>query len=223
MKTFEKMKLTLTKLLADQKYICVTCDVWSSRANSFLGATVHLLNCNFERISYVLAFRRLKSKQTHKELSIELKNILRSYEIKNTQVTNVCTDGGSAFCKASRIFGNGHDKLVETASENFNPYKPIEDVEADLTVQSMPYMTEEDGEAFCSNILTFGTEVLEEHKDGNSSNDSNDIQEEDFLPGNLDSIESETDDLLADKDNSNEGHFTDLPPQQRCLSSDSYQ
>lgn len=156
----------------------------------------------------------MKSKQTHKELSVELRNILSSFENKNEQVTNICTDGGSAFCKAFRIFGNVHDKLVDTTSENVYSDEAIENLEADLSMQSMPYMIEEDGEAFCSNTATFGTESLEEHIYGNNLTDIVNVQEEDIFQENIDS----TDDSLADKDNSNEENFTNLPPQRRCLS-----
>lgn len=53
---FKEMKAKLIELLEKQKYICITCDVWSSRAQSFIGFTVHYLEL-YERKSFALAFR----------------------------------------------------------------------------------------------------------------------------------------------------------------------
>lgn len=54
---FTAMKTKLIEVLSEQQYVCVTTDVWSSRAQSYLGMTVHFLLPSYERISFVLAFR----------------------------------------------------------------------------------------------------------------------------------------------------------------------
>lgn len=45
---FDEMKKKLIDLLIRQDYICVTCDVWSSHAQAFLGMTVHFIDENYE-------------------------------------------------------------------------------------------------------------------------------------------------------------------------------
>lgn len=57
---FKEMKSSLREILKQQKYLCITADVWSSRAQSYLGVTVHFINNSFERESYLLAFKELK-------------------------------------------------------------------------------------------------------------------------------------------------------------------
>lgn len=52
---FDEMKKKLTVLISKQDYICVTCDVWSSQAQSYLGMTVHFYNDELELQSFVLA------------------------------------------------------------------------------------------------------------------------------------------------------------------------
>lgn len=101
---YDEMKKRLTILLGKQKYICITTDVWSSRAQSYLGMTVHFINANFERESYVLSFRQLEHKQTYEELTSEIVAVLREYEIVVDKITHIVTDGGSAFCKAFKVF-----------------------------------------------------------------------------------------------------------------------
>lgn len=61
---YDRMKTNLKSILSKQKYVCATCDVWTSRAKSFLGMTVHFIDSKYVRQSYVLAFRQLKQKQT---------------------------------------------------------------------------------------------------------------------------------------------------------------
>lgn len=69
----KKMKSTLKDILAKQEYLCITCDVWSSRGQSYLGVTVHFLNSDLQktqhRESYVLAFKQLHARQTYVELA----------------------------------------------------------------------------------------------------------------------------------------------------------
>lgn len=57
---FNEMKSTLREILSKQKYLCVTADVWSSRAQSYLGITVHFLDEMFVRNSYLLALKSLR-------------------------------------------------------------------------------------------------------------------------------------------------------------------
>lgn len=84
---FNVMKLKLTDALKRQDHICVTCDVWSSRAQSYLGMTVHFLNANFERESFMLAFREMKHKQTHDVLAREIIKVFSDYGINVEKVT----------------------------------------------------------------------------------------------------------------------------------------
>lgn len=103
----------LMDILKEQKYVCVTADVWSSRAQAYLGMTVHYLTPQFERKSFLLALRSLKSKQAHDVLAAEINKILREFELPHYKVTHILTDGGSAFCKAFKRFGKGNDTYVE--------------------------------------------------------------------------------------------------------------
>lgn len=54
--TFENVKLKLIKLLELQKYVCVTADVWTSHVQSYLGVTIHFLNQQYQRESYLFIY-----------------------------------------------------------------------------------------------------------------------------------------------------------------------
>lgn len=116
---FEILKLKLTEKIAEQQYVCSTSDVWSSRAQSFFGMTIHFLNAEFKRESFVLGFRQLKYKQTNKEIAEIILKIFDDFNISTSKVTHMVTDGGSAFCKAFKKYGVGVDSLVERP-ENSN-------------------------------------------------------------------------------------------------------
>lgn len=83
---FTEMKSKLLKVLSEQKYVCVTCDVWSSRACCCLGMTVHFLNNEYQHCSHVLAFRKLKGKQTYLELAIINNEVLDEFEIPKEKI-----------------------------------------------------------------------------------------------------------------------------------------
>lgn len=110
---YDEMKAKLTVILGKQEYICITCDVWSSRAEAFLGMTVHFINDEYELESFILAFRQLKQRQTHDVMAIEISKVLTEFEIIVGKITHIVTDGGSAFGKAFKVFGKGSDPLVE--------------------------------------------------------------------------------------------------------------
>lgn len=73
--------MNMINVLGAQKFICVTCDVWSSRASSFLGMTVHFITKEFEPQSYALAFRKSKGRQTYLELASEIDKILCEFNL----------------------------------------------------------------------------------------------------------------------------------------------
>lgn len=123
---YSKMKDKVRETLSRQKYICITADVWSSRAQSYLGVTAHFLNDEFKRESYVLAFKQLYFKQTYKVLAIEMDKIFNDYGIKHSQITNIVTDGGSNFCKMFKMYGKSIDAVVTTYDDEVE-----EDLEED--------------------------------------------------------------------------------------------
>lgn len=216
---FESLKTAMTQLLSEQRYMCLTCDVWSSRANSFIGMTVPFLTKEFERKSYVLAFRRMKSKQTHLELSREMIKIIKDYGISNDQLTHNVTDGGSAYCKAFKVFGGKQDRLIDTTEENVDF-----EAENDTNLQNMPYMIEEDGELFYSNILSFDANNyadLDMNDVSIESNSSEKNEEETDFFRDISSHENNNSDVIenhSEDENLNEDMRFELPPQRRCLS-----
>lgn len=151
---FEKMRTSMIETFKKQLHLCITCDVWSTRANSFLGMTIHFLTESYDRKSFALAFRPLKTRQTHDKLSLEINKILSDYELAVEQITNMITDGGSAFTKGSKRFGK-EDPL--TSSQTIDDF-PLEDYDEDeneeLTndIRTFPFMQNEDGEVFISNM-----------------------------------------------------------------------
>lgn len=114
---FEQMKSNLISILNKQKYVCCTCDVWTSQAKSFLGITVHYIDRNYDRHSYVLAFRELKQKQSYEYLGKVISDVFKEYGISVSKITHVVTDGGSAFCKSFRVYGRRSvDEYIEEVS-----------------------------------------------------------------------------------------------------------
>lgn len=148
---FDEMKMKLSDLLNKQDNICVTCDVWSSRAQAFLGLTVHFVNSKYELESFVLAFIQLKHKQTHEVMASEIRKVFEEFGIDVRKITHIVTDGGSAFGKAFKVYGRGSDPLVEKCRNIQNGVQSSSS-DDELDDQFIQY---DDGEAFFANVIQY--------------------------------------------------------------------
>lgn len=206
---YQEVKSKLKELLKEQEYVCITADVWSSRAQSYIGLTVHYLTESFDRKSFLLAFREIKGRQTHDILADIINKILIEFDLPNHKVTNILTDGGSAFGKAFKRFGNQHDIYVEEINEE----------EEESSGLPMPFIQNEDGEIFVSNVLTFGSQMNEDDID--SDEFLEDVRTENMIDGILhgENVDQFDEFLQNNEMNENSAPQTiTLPPQRRCLS-----
>lgn len=222
---FNVMKTKLIELLHKQKYICITCDVWSCRSQSFIGFTVHYLE-NFKRISFALAFRPLKRRQTYKVLGETIAAVLREFGIPIRKVRHIVTDGGSGFCKSFKVYCKDQDVIVEEIIEisgnsiESGPQHNEDNTEAEIEVNETHsvYMQNEDGEVFVSNELTLNGDSV----NGNDIDDDYQPQTTDFDSFVEDHMteqnEAEENFDEFDKLNVGEPNAIELPPQRRCAS-----
>lgn len=188
---YKMMKAKLIELLNKQKYVCVTCDVWSSRAQSFIGFTVHYLE-QFDRKSFALAFRAITKKQTYKVLGEIVAEVLKEYNLPISKVRHIVTDGGSAFCKMFKVYAHEQNEMIEVINEE------TVDLEDDAIENEFSYMQNEDGEMFVSNTISFGT-IENEHQHVDDLANSNE---------NIEELESDNEEI--------ESNIPSLPPQKRC-------
>lgn len=216
---YNEIKIRLIERISQQKYVCTTSDIWSSRAQAYFCMTVHFINSEFERESYVLAFRELKYKQTYKEITEIIRQVLREYEIDPDKVTHIITDGGSAFCKAFKMYGKSVDTLVE-ATQRID--------ENDDDIDRVPFIEIDDGEPFYSDIIDFESEenvdfdsemnTQAEVLDEFSSEDQ--FNEDEFSHDANDEIRetlNDSNDMLNRNDNADEYDTKKLPAHRRCL------
>lgn len=179
--------------------------------------TVHFLNLNFERQSYALAFRQLRGRQTHDILANEMNKVFEEFGLTKEQISNIVTDGCSAFTKAFKLFGT--EEPFTSRCQTIEEF-PLEDVENAVS-DDLPFMQSEDGEIFVANILTFGTDELSSVVENSTHEDNDDDhverlanqQEIDIFDGLLSSDANECPDTVHDSNVTFE-----LPKQRRCVS-----
>lgn len=94
---FESMKTKLKHTIKSQHYFCCTADIWSHMRKSYLGVSVHFLDSNWDRKSFILAFRYLNQRHTFDYLAECLDSIFREYEISIDKIPHIVTEGGSNF------------------------------------------------------------------------------------------------------------------------------
>lgn len=154
---YRMMRMKLMDVISQQPHICTTADIWTSKSQSYFGMTVHWINSNYERESYVLAFRRMKERHTNEEITKIIREIFRDYRINMDNITNMITDGGSAFCKAFKQFGKSVDTLIDPNVRNSEPDEQNHDPGNENSRSNLPFMQSDDGEEFYSNIIDFDT------------------------------------------------------------------
>lgn len=196
---FDLMKNNLKLELKDQTFVCLTTDIWSHRAKSYLGVSVHYINAHWQRKSYILAFRRLYERHSYEYLAKWLHDIIEEFGLSIGKITHVVTDGGSNFCKAFRIFGSDNDFNVTLAA--------LEQVEDDENNEAEDV------------ILVGGNSVAVVGGDANecSENENNhnvEVFEDVFTDIERASIQGDQIDFSQDLDSND----IVLPSQMRCFS-----
>lgn len=207
---YAKMIVNVKLLIADQKFVCTTADVWSSRATSFFGMTLHYIDSKYERKSILLAFQQMKGKQTYIEITQTIRNIFAKFNIPSEIVTHIVTDGGSAFGKAFKKYGCGADPLVEFGiEENTNENEQHSGT-------GIPFIQYDDGEQFYSNIMNleddFDDSEIDENENEESDGNTFESRDDEFFHFD-DDIERCDEPVEIPNPNDEQ-----LPKQRRCLS-----
>ncbi|XP_031633719.1 uncharacterized protein LOC116347299 [Contarinia nasturtii] len=118
----------------------MTADVWTNKARSFLGVSIHFLDENLDRKSYLLAFRRVYGRHTYIVLAEMILSIQKEFNIKRSKVTHIVTDGASNFRKAFSIFGAPDGICEGSTDESANVHSTSiqnEDEEEELEIEEV--------------------------------------------------------------------------------------
>lgn len=226
---FHILRLKLKGLINEQPYICTTADIWTSKSQSYFGMTVHWINSNYERESYILAFRRMKQRHTNEEITKIMRQIFRDFSIDMNAITNIVTDGGSAFCKAFKRFGKSVDTLIDPIMENAHRDTENCDSNNDNISSNMPFMQLDDGEEFYSNIIDFDSDSASTERQQQDSYPERDFESEnetELQNNSNEALQTEADlnefDWIADENPRSDVLFDEyemnkLPAQKRCL------
>lgn len=129
---FNEMKDKLKLELSQQTHVCLTTDIWTHSARSYLGVSVHFYTKNWKFNSYILAFRYLKERHTYDYLARMLVEILNEFDLPIDKITHIVTDGGSNFCKAFKIYGRKTDFSESLAAIEFTNIDYTGDEEEDI-------------------------------------------------------------------------------------------
>lgn len=99
--------------LSTVDYVCLTADIWSSRAKSYLGVTCHWLDPqSFKRESMILACVRFTGCHSYDRIAHILNDTMNKYGISQQKVVCITNDNGSNFCKVFREFGQNFEDVV---------------------------------------------------------------------------------------------------------------
>lgn len=192
---FNEMKDKILSELSQQRHVCVTTDIWTHSARSYLGISVHFFDKKWKHKSYILAFRFLKERHTFDYLARCLYEIFNEFKLSIDQISHVVTDGGSNFCKAFKVFGNKTDFSRSLAAIECMNIEDISDDEEDIViVDNEPILAVNNDDQINENTI-----IIDDDVDIESAN----IQGEQIeFPDQADMVDNEI----------------SLPPQMRCFS-----
>lgn len=191
---FNEMKEKLISELSKHRHVCITTDIWTHSARSYLGISVHYFDKNWKQKSYILAFRFLKERHTYEYLARCLNEIFNEFKLLADKITHAVTDGGSNFCKAFKIFGKKTDFSKSLAAiECINSEDTSDDEEDIVVFDNDPILVLGDDEQITDCTIN----------DDDVNIESENIQAEQIeFPDQADLIDNEI----------------SLPPQMRCFS-----
>lgn len=121
--TYCFMKNALIDVIDKSEYVCLTADLWTNKARSYMGVTIHLFDEALNRQSYLLAFRRMYGRHTHMAIKEMLINVIKEFKIKKSKITHIITDGARNFGKAFS---------VDDKKDNTNDDDVEHDIEIDI-------------------------------------------------------------------------------------------
>lgn len=98
---YAKIKREVFEALQGATKVCTAIDVWSARAQSYIGISAHFIDeSTLARKSFLLAFRQIKSRCTYDVLGKNMFEIHSEFGLCIEKITNSVTDDGSSYCKA---------------------------------------------------------------------------------------------------------------------------
>lgn len=103
----------LQSIINKQMWICLTADIWSCKNRSFLGVSVHYMDNDLRRKSYVISCKYFPAPHNYKTITESFQLLYSKFGIKSKSVVATVTDNGSNFVKAFQIFGRNNEDFIK--------------------------------------------------------------------------------------------------------------
>lgn len=134
---FEQMLGNIKKLLASQKYVCITTDICSNSSEcKYFGYSCHWLDKKYQRHSVALACRRFSG--DHAQILEMISKINDDYEFNNLKIVGAITNNDTNCTKAFQEFGIDlrRDAIVEDES-SYEAHKELRELICDALPNRM--------------------------------------------------------------------------------------
>lgn len=110
---YDEHEASLKLIISQQKWICLTADIWSCKNRSFLGVSVHFMDNDLKRQSYVISCKDFPAPHNYETITESFQLIYSKFGINSESVIATVTDNASNFVKAFQIFGRNNDEFVK--------------------------------------------------------------------------------------------------------------
>ena len=101
---YNGLKINVKSALKNVTHFTLTTDMWTDDYvhNSYISVTAHFIDDNWNMVAYVLATRHMKVSHTADNIAIELKEILRDWDLSE-RTPSIVTDEGANVIKAVKL------------------------------------------------------------------------------------------------------------------------
>lgn len=128
---YEQHEAWLQTIFSEQKWICLTADIWSSKNRSFLGVSGHFMDENLDRQSYVLSCKYFPAPHNYQTISEFFQLVYSRFGINSRSIVATVTDNGRNFVKAFQTFGRNDEEFKKflLGEDDENQIQPLDELD----------------------------------------------------------------------------------------------
>lgn len=128
---------SLRSLLSQQKWICLTADIWSCKNRSFIGVSAHYIDKSLVRKSCVLCCRYFPSPHNYETITKFFQLLYSEFGLSSSSIVGTVTDNASNFLKAFRTYGKNLDEFTK-----FLQSEESEEIDSSIEIFEGTYLSE---------------------------------------------------------------------------------
>lgn len=176
---YEEHEKMLASLFSEQKWFCLTADIWSCKNRSFFGVSAHFLDeKTLKRKSFVISCEDFPSPHTHEHIAERLQILYHKFSIKPSSVVASVTDNGSNFVCSFKVFGRSKEefsnvlKLIRDACDENDSKNVPDDLDSSKIMEVLKKLLNDTSQPSESDLQDEAAELYDIISSNDEENDN---------------------------------------------------